>query len=136
MKHLIPILAVLSSAAPALAQPYSIEWFTIDGGGGQASDGNSLTVDYTIGQPDVAVMSDGRYSVSGGFWYPGILGTPCDPDLNQDGNTDQGDLDYLVNAIAGGGNPNNVDLDFNHDGNEDQGDLDALINAIAGGGCP
>ena len=59
----------------------------------------------------------------------------CDADVNQDGNADQGDVDYLINVVAGGDNPTNVDPDFNRDGNVDQGDGDALINAVAGGGC-
>ncbi|MFA6043432.1 MAG: DNRLRE domain-containing protein [Phycisphaerales bacterium] len=60
----------------------------------------------------------------------------CDPDLNQDGNADQGDVDYLVNVVAGGPNDTGIDPDFNIDGNVDQGDIDALINVIAGGECP
>ncbi len=60
----------------------------------------------------------------------------CDPDLNQDGNSDQGDIDYLINVIAGGNNPSGIDPDFNRDGNSDQGDIDALVNVIAGGACP
>ena len=60
----------------------------------------------------------------------------CDPDMNWDGNADAGDLDYLINVIAGGENITGRNPDFNHDGNVDQGDIDALINSIAGGGCP
>ncbi len=60
----------------------------------------------------------------------------CDPDVNQDGNADQGDVDYIINVIAGGENATNIDPDFNLDGNADQGDIDALINVIAGGNCP
>ncbi|MBI1191252.1 MAG: hypothetical protein GC200_11300 [Tepidisphaera sp.] len=67
---------------------------------------------------------------------PACGGPTCDPDVNQDGVADQGDVDYLVNAIAGGGNPTGIDPDFNHDGVADQGDIDALINVIAGGQCP
>ncbi|MFA6044264.1 MAG: FG-GAP repeat protein, partial [Phycisphaerales bacterium] len=63
-------------------------------------------------------------------------GPPCDPDVNQDGNADQGDVDYLVNVVAGGPNPSGIDPDFNQDGNADQGDIDALINVVAGGACP
>ena len=63
-------------------------------------------------------------------------GSPCDPDLNQDGNVDQSDVDYLVNVIAGGENPTGIDPDFNHDGNADSTDIDALVNVVAGGGCP
>lgn len=60
----------------------------------------------------------------------------CDPDVNQDGNTDQGDIDYLINVVAGGENTTGIDPDFNRDGNSDQGDVDALLNVVAGGACP
>ena len=66
----------------------------------------------------------------------GSTGPACDPDLNQDGNADQGDIDYLINVIAGGENPTGIDPDFNQDGNADQGDIDALLNVVAGGNCP
>lgn len=62
--------------------------------------------------------------------------TPCNPDFTDDGNVDQDDVDYLLNVIAGGGNPNNSDPDFNRDGNVDQGDVDLLINVVAGVPCP
>jgi hypothetical protein len=60
----------------------------------------------------------------------------CEPDVNQDGNADQGDIDYLITVVAGGDNPTDIDPDFNQDGNVDQGDIDALINVVAGGNCP
>ncbi len=60
----------------------------------------------------------------------------CNPDANQDGNVDQGDVDYLINVVAGGDNTAGFDPDFNHDGNVDQGDVSALIDVIAGGVCP
>lgn len=69
--------------------------------------------------------------------YSRTCGGPgCDGDLNADGSIDQGDLDYLVNAIAGGGNPLTIDTDFNQDGASDQTDVDALIGVVAGGDCP
>ena len=49
------------------AQSYSINWFTIDSGGG-ASTGGVYAVSGTVGQPDAGAMSGGNYSVSGGFW--------------------------------------------------------------------
>ena len=57
-------------------------------------------------------------------------------DYNEDGNQDQGDVDYLINIIAGGDNPSGHNPDFNHDGNADQADIDALVNTIAGAVCP
>ncbi len=74
------------------------------------------------------------------FFLSAVTCTPpaasCDPDVNQDGNADQGDVDYIINVIAGGANPTGLDPDFNLDGNADQGDIDALVNVIAGGQCP
>jgi len=60
----------------------------------------------------------------------------CDADANGDGNVDQGDVDYLINIIAGGANPTNFDADFDHNGVSDQGDVDAIITVVAGGACP
>jgi len=52
----------------ALAETYSIDWYTIDGGGG-TSTGGVYSVTGTIGQPDAgAVMSGGNYTLQGGFW--------------------------------------------------------------------
>ncbi|MBI1189939.1 MAG: hypothetical protein GC200_04565 [Tepidisphaera sp.] len=65
-----------------------------------------------------------------------LIPPPCNPDVNQDGVADQGDVDYLINVIAGGENPSGIDPDFNQDGVPDQGDVDALINVVAGGPCP
>jgi hypothetical protein len=64
-------MAVLASAfllaTSALAQTYSIDWFTIDGGGG-TSTGGVYSVSGTIGQPDAGVLAGGNYSLVGGFW--------------------------------------------------------------------
>ena len=62
------ITTVLSLCATlAVAQSYSIDWHTIDGGGG-TSTGGVYSVSGTIGQPDAGTMSGGSYSVEGGFW--------------------------------------------------------------------
>ncbi|MBI1191254.1 MAG: hypothetical protein GC200_11310 [Tepidisphaera sp.] len=65
-----------------------------------------------------------------------VAGPTCDPDVNQDGVADQGDVDYLINVVAGGANPTGINADFNGDGVADQGDVDALVNVVAGGPCP
>jgi hypothetical protein len=51
----------------ANAQSYSIDWSTIDGGGG-TSTGGVYSVSGTIGQPDAGAMSGGNYMLQGGFW--------------------------------------------------------------------
>lgn len=60
----------------------------------------------------------------------------CCPDFDLDGNADQADVWYLINAVTGGPNPSGRDLDFNHDGSTDMTDVDSLVNTIAGAGCP
>ena len=67
-------------AAPALAQNYSIDWFTIDGGGG-ASTGGAYAVSGTIGQPDAGVMSGGSFAITGGFWSVEGINLPGVPTL-------------------------------------------------------
>jgi hypothetical protein len=49
------------------AEPYQVDWFTLDGGGG-TSAGGVYTLSGTIGQPDAGEMSGGNFSVVGGFW--------------------------------------------------------------------
>jgi hypothetical protein len=51
----------------ASAQNYSIDWFTIDGGGGTSS-GGQYTLSGTIGQPDAGTLSGGNFTLDGGFW--------------------------------------------------------------------
>jgi hypothetical protein len=46
---------------------YTLDWSTIDGGGGTSGNG-SLSLSGTIGQPDAGIVSGGTYTVSGGFW--------------------------------------------------------------------
>jgi hypothetical protein len=66
-RSFVALLLFLATAITGHAQ-YSIDWFTIDGGGGASSNGQ-FTVAGTVGQPDAGVaMSGGNFSVSGGFW--------------------------------------------------------------------
>jgi len=64
----------------AFAQSYSIDWFTIGGGGG-TSTGGVYSVSGTIGQPDAGKMSGGNFSLDGGFWSIVTVQTPGGPML-------------------------------------------------------
>jgi len=74
MKNLLAI-AIIGAACvfprALQAQSYSINWYTIGGGGG-TSTGTSGSTTYslsgTIGQPAASSMSGGNYSLTGGFW--------------------------------------------------------------------
>ena len=60
-------------------QSYSIDWFTIDGGGG-TSTGGVYSVSGTIGQPDAGHMAGANYAIDGGFWsLTSAVQTPGSP---------------------------------------------------------
>src|SRR5262245_32831185 len=62
------VFSVIAAASlTASAQSYSIDWYTIDGGGGTSS-GGQYTLSGTIGQPDAGTSSGGSYTLEGGFW--------------------------------------------------------------------
>jgi hypothetical protein len=59
---------LLLTAFKLCAQPYSVDWYKISGGGG-TSTGGIYSVSGTIGQPDAGgAWSGGNFSVTGGFW--------------------------------------------------------------------
>jgi hypothetical protein len=77
------VIAFLSLLAASLvsghAQSFSIDWHSIDGGGG-TSTGGVYSISGTIGQPDAGTMSGGSYSLAGGFWaIVSALQTPSAP---------------------------------------------------------
>jgi len=84
MKNWIKMFWLLCLLLPALlaAQTYSINWHTIDGGGG-TSTGGVYSVSGTIGQPDAGgPMTNGPYSLTGGFWaLPTVIQTEGAPTL-------------------------------------------------------
>ena len=61
------ILVLVWSTVAAHAQQHSIDWSTVDGGGG-TSTGGIFTVSGTIAQPDAGQMSGGTFTLEGGFW--------------------------------------------------------------------
>src|SRR4051812_13412357 len=78
-RSLIYLILFIASVSFVFAQSYSIDWFTIDGGGGN-STGGVYSVSGTIGQPDAGHMSGGNFTLDGGFW--GIIAavqTPGSP---------------------------------------------------------
>jgi hypothetical protein len=65
----------------AAAQNYSIDWYKISGGVG-TSTGGTYQVSGTIGQPDAdGPMTNGQYSLTGGFWALYAVQTPGAPFL-------------------------------------------------------
>lgn len=77
------ILASVVLGTPAVAQQpqqtYTLDWWTVDGGGATFTGGNGYTLNGTVGQPDAGVLSGGDgYTLGGGFWKGGALSTGYD----------------------------------------------------------
>jgi hypothetical protein len=51
---------------PAWGQ-YSVDWSTMDGGGG-TSTGGIYSLSGTVGQPDAGILSGRNFTLAGGFW--------------------------------------------------------------------
>lgn len=62
---LLPVLLLLF--APAAQAQYSIDWFSVDGGG-ETSTGITFSATGAIGQMDAGRMSGTYFTVNGGFW--------------------------------------------------------------------
>src|SRR6476659_11289254 len=81
IKRLFCLFLLAASASCLRAQTYSIDWFTIDGGGG-TSTGGVYSVTGTIGQPDAGgPMTGGNYSLIDGFWALSAVQSPGAPIL-------------------------------------------------------
>jgi hypothetical protein len=80
MKKLFLFLGLLTPML-ASAQPYSIDWYKVSGGGGTSSNGQYV-VSGTIGQHDAGgPMTNGNFSLTGGFWSLYAIQTPGAPTL-------------------------------------------------------
>src|SRR5687767_4459886 len=73
--------SVWMCATSAHAQSYSIDWFTMAGGG--ASTGGVYRLSGAVGQPAAAGATGGHYSLRGGFWgVINVIQTPGAPLLS------------------------------------------------------
>jgi hypothetical protein len=70
MKNMIITLGLLAFIGTATlgAQPYAIDWYTVDSGGAMNLTGGSYALSGTIGQPDAGHLAGGMDTVDGGFW--------------------------------------------------------------------
>ena len=96
---LIATFAVTGFAQSASAQ-FSIDWYTIDGGGG-TSTGGTFELSGTIGQHDAGTMSGGSFTLTGGYWS-GAGEEPCYPDCDGSGVLDIFDFLCFQNDFVTG----------------------------------
>ena len=127
-------IAALSAGlltANAGAQPFNIDSFTIDGGGGTLA-GSTYTLSGTIGQPDAGVLTGASFSVSGGFWAAaGETGCNIADLAEPFGVLDLSD----INVFVGGFVTSDPIADLNNDGIFDLADIGEFIPAFLIG-CP
>jgi hypothetical protein len=82
---------------PGFAADFSIEWYTIDGGG-KSSSGGGWELTGAIGQPDAGETTPATWSLTGGFWA--VFDRDCDappgtgPDCNTNAVPDSCDIAY------------------------------------------
>jgi hypothetical protein len=115
----------------AAAQPYSIDPFTVDGGGGTLT-GTTYSLSGTIGQPDAGVLVGTSFSVQGGFWMSAGEGGCNAADLVEPfGVLDLNDINAFVGAFVAGSPAG----DLNNDGVLDLTDINLFVSAFLAG-CP
>lgn len=65
------VAALLTMAGAAVAQDWSLDWWTIDSGGEMFAEGDLWELSGTIGQWDASLtapQSGGPWELTGGFW--------------------------------------------------------------------
>jgi len=107
----------------AFAQEYTIDRWTMDGGGVMRSTGGQFELSGTIGQPDAGqTMTGGAFEVIGGFWFPLSEG-----DCNEDGGVTLFDHEAFNACLSGpGGGISNAScncFDLNQSGDVELGDF-------------
>jgi hypothetical protein len=70
---LVAGLMLSTAALTSSLGTYDLSWWTVDGGGGALSIDGGYSLSSTAGQPEVGLLSDGGYTLSGGFWGGGAL---------------------------------------------------------------
>ncbi len=79
-RHRLSLLmtALLATASATAGAPWSIDWWSLDGGGEVFTEGGDWQLSGTIGQWDSTAASQaggGAWQVTGGFWSIAVTGT-------------------------------------------------------------
>lgn len=75
---LVAVGLVLSGLPVGAQQPeqvYTLDWWTVNGGGTTFSTGGGYSLGSTAGQPDAGALAGGGYTLGGGFWKGGSPAT-------------------------------------------------------------
>jgi hypothetical protein len=66
------LLSVSAAAVLAAVDAFSLDWWSVDGGG-ETSTGGGYSMSGIIGQVDAGILSGGGYTLSGGFLDGALL---------------------------------------------------------------
>jgi hypothetical protein len=101
--RLLAVSLLLIVAMTARAADFTIDWWTMDGGGAMGTSGGSYELSGTIGQPDAGVaLSGGNFELTGGFWFATPSPQWCLGDSNCSGGAPTfEDITYFVSALSG-----------------------------------
>jgi hypothetical protein len=142
MRQALRIALIAAVLCPAAAAQFTIDWHTIDAGGGD-SVGGAFQLSGTIGQHDAGpsgAMSGGSFTLVGGFW-PGVSTSgapPCPADFDDSGSVNGLDLALLLGQWTGAAAyspcPPHDAQDLNSDCKVNGLDLALLLGAW--GPCP
>ena len=82
------MILLIAHVGVTIADDFTLDWWTIDGGGQMTSSGGDFEASGTIGQADAGAMTGGDFALSGGFWavqecpmVPSDFDADCDVDL-------------------------------------------------------
>jgi hypothetical protein len=123
----------IATLAPAVADDFTIGWWTVDGGGEMFTTGGDFELSGTVGQPDAntIVMTGGDFELTGGFWFGCVPG-----DCDCDGDVDLHNfVEFQTCFLGPGGGLPEADcacFDFNADADVDLGDFAAFQRAFTG----
>ena len=134
----LAVVVALIATTTILADDFSLDWWTVDGGGDMWTTGGDYELSGTVSQPDAGVpMTGGDFELTGGFWAgvpPYQLG-----DLNCDGQLDAFDIDPFVLALT---DPvgyaqqfpdcDRMLADIDGDGDVDSFDIDPFVELLTG----
>ena len=131
----LPAVVLLFAGNPGvIADDFTIDWWTVDGGGEMWTTGADFELSGTIAQPDASnVMTGADFELTGGFWA-GVKEF-CFGDLDGDGEIGLSDLAQLLGNYGTTSGAVYEDGDLDADGDVDLADLAALL-AVYGTNCP
>ena len=77
-KLALAISVAALAATGVVGQDFTLDWWTVDGGGEMWTTGGDFELSGTVGQPDASTveLTGGDFELTGGFWTPPLPAMP------------------------------------------------------------